>query len=63
MMHLAQAILQPGHLGTGSNAPKIISAEMDAAVVCTLAVCSNAPLSVAASTPPFARPYEQTGHY
>jgi hypothetical protein len=37
---------------------------MDAAVVCTLAVRSNAPHSmVVASTPPFARLHEQTGCY
>ena len=62
-----EALIPPplplGHLGTGRNAPKTISVKMDAAVVCTQAVFSNALLSVEASIPQFARLYEQTGRY
>jgi len=58
------SLLGVGHLETGRSAPQTPSAGMDAAVVRTPAVRSNAPHSmVVASTPPFARLHEQTGCY
>ena len=49
-------------LGIGRNAPVTPSAATDAAVMLQSPMCSNAPRSVATSTPAFARLYEQAGH-
>ena len=58
--------LAPAHRcsETGRNAPRTPCVEMDAAVLCSQAVCSNALRSVVvALTPQFARLYEQAGYF
>ena len=51
------------HLGTGCNAPKAPSAEMDAVVAHILVECSNAPLLMVVSTHQFVGLDEQVLHF